>query len=97
VVLLEVDLNPWRAELGVFMGDDLGEAGSGADDDPGVAVERAVGRAALGALVDVAGDRGDALGSLVVLFDLALGGKLDRADGDGRTVGIESPQALGSG
>jgi hypothetical protein len=79
------------------VGDHLGEAGSGADDDPGIAVERAVGRAALGALVDVACDGGDAIGGLVVLLDRALGGELDRSDGDGRAVGVDLPEALGGG
>ena len=97
VVLLEVDLDPGRAELGVLVREDLGEAGRGTDDDPGVPVERAVGRAALGALVDVAGDGGDAVGGLVVLLDLALGGELDRADGDRRAVGVELLEALGGG
>jgi hypothetical protein len=69
----------------------------GTDDDPGVPVERAVGRAALGGLVDVAGDGGDAVGGLVVLLDRALGGELDRADGDGRAVGVELPESLGGG
>ena len=97
VVLLQVDLDPGRAELGVLVRDDLGEPGGGADDDPGVPVERAVGRAALGALVDVAGDGGDAVGGLVVLLDLALAGELDRADGDRRAVGVELLEALGGG
>jgi len=82
VVLLQVDLGPGRAELGLLVREGLGEAGRGGDDDPGVVVERAVGRAALGALVDVAGEGGDAVGGLVVLLDRPLGGELDRADGD---------------
>ena len=97
MVLLQVDLDPGRTELGVLVRDDLGEPGGGGDDDPGVPVERAVGRAALGALVDVAGDGGDAVGGLVVLLDRALGGELDRADGDGRAVGVELLESLGGG
>jgi hypothetical protein len=97
VVLLQVDLGPGRAELGVLVRDDLGEARRGGDDDPGVAIERAVGRPALGALVDVTGDGGDAIGGLVVLLDLPLGGELDRADGDGRSVGIELLEPFGGG
>ena len=64
-------------------------------DDPGVTVERAIGRAALGTLIDVAGERGDAVGSLVVLLDLALGGELHRADGDRRAIGVELLEAFG--
>ena len=97
VVLREVVADPGRAELGVLVRDHLGEPGGGADDDPGVAVERAVGRAALGALVDVALDGGDAVGGLVVLGDLALAGELGRADGDRRAVGVELLQDLGGG
>jgi hypothetical protein len=48
-----------------------------------------------GALVDVAGDGGDVVGGLVVLLDLALGGELDRPDGDGRAVGVELLEPLG--
>src|SRR5215471_5549771 len=51
----------------------------------------------LGALGDVADDGGDPVGGLVVLLDLTLGGELDRADGDGRAVGVEPLQALGGG
>jgi hypothetical protein len=97
VVLLQVDLDPRRAELGVLVRDDLGEPGGGTDDDPGVPVERAVGRSALRRLVDVAGDGGDAVGGLVVLLDPALGGELDRPDGDGRAVGVELLESLGGG
>src|SRR3954447_2581607 len=97
MVLPQVDLGPGRAELGVLVREDLGEARGGGDDDPGVPVERAIGRAALGALVDVAGDGGDPVGGLVVLLDLAFGGELDRADDDGRAVGVELPEALGGG
>ena len=71
MVLPEVHLDPRRAELGVLVRDDLGEAGGGTDDDAGVPVERAVGGAALGALVDVAGDGGDAVEGLVLLGQLA--------------------------
>ena len=70
MILLQVDLDPGRTELGVLVREGLGEPGGGRDDDPGVPVERAVGRAAPGALVDVAGDGGDAKGSLV---GMALG------------------------
>ena len=95
MVLLEVDLGPGRAELGVLVREGLGEAGRGCDDDPGIPVKWAIGRAALGALVDVAGECGHAVGGLVVLLDLALGGELDRADGDRRSVGVELLEALG--
>jgi hypothetical protein len=97
VVLLQVDLGPGRAELGVLVREDPGEAGGGRDDDPGIPVERAVGRAALGALIDVAGDGGHAVGGLVVLLDRALAGELDGADGDGRAIGVELLEALGGG
>ena len=76
------------------MGDHLGEPGGGTDDDAGVPVERAVGLAALRTLVDVAGDGGDAVRGLVLLGELALAGELDRADRDGRTVGVELVQRL---
>src|SRR5512135_3938 len=49
------------------------------------------------ALVDVAGDGGDAVGGLVVLLDRPLGGELDRPDGDGCAVGVEPLEALGGG
>src|SRR3954447_20131483 len=97
MVLPQVDLGPGRAELGVLVREDLGEAWGGGDDDPGVAVERAVGRAALGTLVDVAGDGRHAVRGLVVLLDRPLGGELDRPDGDRRAVGIELLEALGGG
>ena len=97
MVLLEVDLDPGRTELGVLVREDLGEPGGGADDDPGVPVERAVGRAALGTLVHVTGDGGDAVGGLVVLLDQTLAGELGRPDRDRRAVGVELPQALGGG
>ena len=58
---------------------------------------RAVGRAALRTLVDVAGDGRHAVRGLVVLLDRPLGGELDRPDGDGRAVGIELLEALGGG
>jgi hypothetical protein len=48
----------------------------------------------LGTLIDVAGDGGDAVGGLVLLGQLPLAGELDRADGDGRAVGIEPLQRL---
>src|SRR5512135_1578683 len=95
VVLLQVDLDPGRAELGVLVGDDLGEPWGGGDDDPGIPVQGAVGHPALGALVDVAGDGGDAVGGLVVLLDLPLAGEPDRTDGDGGAVGVELLEALG--
>ncbi len=79
------------------MGDDLGKAGRGTDDDAGVPVERAVGRPALGTLVDVAGDGGHAVGCLVVLLDGTLGGELGSSDSDRRAVGVELPEALGGG
>jgi hypothetical protein len=94
MVLLQVDLDPRRTELGVLVGEDLGEPWGGGDDDPGVPIERAVGRAALGTLVDVAGDGRHAVGSLVVLLDLPLGRELDRPDRDGRAVGVELLEAL---
>ena len=94
VVLPEVELDPGRAELGVLVRDHLGELGGGTDDDPGVPVERAVGGPALRTLVDVAGDRGDAVGGLVILGDPSLAGERDRADGDRRAVGVELPQSF---
>ena len=47
VVLGQVLDHPGRAELGVLEGDHLGELGGGTADDPGVAVQRAVGPARL--------------------------------------------------
>ena len=66
-------------------------------DDPGVAVERAVGLAAPGALVDVPLDGGDAVGGLVLLEELALAGQLGVADLDRRAVGVEPLEGLGGG
>ena len=63
-------------------------------DDPGVAVERAVGLAAPAALVDVPLDRGDAVGGLVLLEELALAGQLGVADLDRRAVGVEPLEDL---
>jgi hypothetical protein len=51
----------------------------------------------VGALVDVAVHCGHAVGGLVILLDPALGGELDRPDGDRRAVGVELPEALGGG
>ena len=45
----------------------------------------------------MAGDGGHAVGGLIVLLDPALGGELDRADGDRRAVGVELLESLGGG
>jgi hypothetical protein len=63
----------------------------------GVPVERAVGLAALRALVDVAADGGDAVGGLVLLGQRTFAGELDRADRDRRAVGVELLQGLPGG
>jgi hypothetical protein len=62
MVLPQVLDDPGGAELGVLVREDLGESGGGTADDPGVAIQRAVGLAAPAALVDVPLDRGDAVG-----------------------------------
>ena len=94
MVLLQVEDDPARAELGVLVGDHLGEAGGGTGDDAGIPVERAERLAPLGALVDVACDGGDAVGRLILLGELALAGELDGADGEGRAVGVELLQGF---
>jgi hypothetical protein len=94
VVLGQVLPHPGGAELGVLVGDHLGEAGGGADDDAGVAVQRAVGLAAPGALVDVPFNGGDAVGGLVLLADLPHGGELERPEVDRGAVGVEPRQRL---
>jgi hypothetical protein len=48
-------------------------------------------------LVDVTGHGGDAVRGLVVLGELALGGELAAAVGDGRAVGVEVGQCLRGG
>src|SRR5438105_1237623 len=94
MVLLQVEEDAPRAELGILVRDHLGEAGGGADDDAGIAVEWAVGRAALGALVDVASEGSHAVGGLVVLGELAFAGELEGADYNGGAVGVELVQGL---
>src|SRR6185437_5265609 len=89
VVRLQVDEHPARTELGVLVGDHLGEPWCGTGDDPGVPVERAIGLAALRTLVDVAADGGDAVGGLILLGQRSFAGELDRADCDGRSVRVE--------
>jgi len=88
-MLLQVDKESPRAELGVLVGDHLGEPGGGADDDPGVPVERAVGLAPLGTLVNMPCDGGDPIGSLILLGELTFAGELDGADREGRAVDVE--------
>jgi len=75
----------------------LAKRGVELNHDPGVPIERAEGRAALGALVHVTGDGGGNRRGLVVLLDRTLAGEPDRPHGDGRTVGIELLQPLGAG
>ena len=86
-----------RPEFGVLARDHLGKLGGRADDDPGATLQRAVGGAAQGALIDMAFDRGRPVRCLVILGDLPFAREVDRADGDRRAVGVELPQPFLSG
>ncbi len=83
--------------LRVFVGNHLGEAGRGGENDAGVAFQGAEGDAPLGGLVDMASDGSLAVGGLVVLGFLALGSVATRANLDGGAIGVELPQRFGGG
>ena len=94
VVLLEVGEDSCRAELGVLVGNHLGEPRSRADHDPSLLIERAKRLAAPRGLVDMPLHRGHPIGGLIVLGQLAHRGELHGADLDRLPIGVEPLEGL---